>query len=273
MSSFHIRALRPLLILSIVAMAALLAAVLLPEHGTAAGPAQGSPATPVPTGTPGPAPSPTRSANALEGTVAAISGTDITINTSSGQLQTISVPATVEILRNGQPSSLDAIEATDNIVIQRDSSGKVLGLIVFSAPAVPTAAPTVTVTPSAAPTSSELAVTGVVSSVSGTVLTIAADDGTTQTVDANAPGVKITRDNADAQAADIKAGDRVFVVLGPDKKARQIAATSNAAPPVRQGPDPKWLLYAAVMLVPFLLLALPWLLESKPSFMARRREG
>lgn len=269
MSSLHSYARTPLL-----TVAALMIAVLvLPGVGAAAGPAQTTPPTPVPSGTARPAPSPTRSANALEGTVAAISGTDITINTANGQLQTISVPASVEVIRNGQPSTLDAIEATDSIVIQRDSSGKVVGLLVFSAPVTPTAVPTVTIAPSAVPTSSELAVTGVVSSVSGSVLTITADDGTTQTVDANVPGVKITRDNADAKASDIKAGDRVFAVLGPDKKARQIAATGNAAPPVRQGLDPRWILYAAVMLVPFLLLGLPWLLESRPSFMGRRREG
>lgn len=254
-------------------------------------------ATPAPDGTAnaegtlGITPTPNPSAapgNTLDAVVAAVSvgeteGT-ITLNAPGGRLNTIAVPATVSVVRDGQPADLTAIEATDRVTIQRDAANKVLGIIAVSVP--PTAGPTTSASPQATGVASpeasvtttagpagtpDTSIRGAVSSVDNGAITVLGDDGASQTVDTRTtPNIAVTRDGGNAAVTDIRQGDRVIITRDAAGQPAQITATSTETS--AQGLDPRWLWYLPLLLVPFLLLLLPLARRRRVPFAVQRRE-
>lgn len=241
-----------------------------------------------PTGTAAPR-EPTATANALEGTVAAIAPQDntITINTDSG-LRTLTIPPGVAVLRNGLPSALAEVEATDRIIVQRGANDRVLSLLTYAAPVTPTAALTpaarATGTAPAAPTPGATptgppetgVVSGTVTSIENGLLTVAQDNGETTPVNAaNVPGLAVTRDGRTASLEDVRPNDRVEVTYNQSGVPAGITATSTPqslpAPPGRF----QWLLYLLPMLALLVALLLLILSGRRPArgFVMTRRRG
>lgn len=249
--------------------------------------AQDAEPTAPPAGTAAPR-EPTATANALEGTVAAVAPQDntITINTDSG-LQTLTIPPGASVLRDGLPSALAQVEATDRIIVQRGANDRVLSLLTYAAPVTPTAALTPTArataaapaapTPAATPTGppGTGAVSGTVTSIENGLLTVAQDNGETTPVNAaNVPGLVVTRDGRTASLEDVRPNDRVEVTYNQSGVPAGITATSTPeslpAPPGRF----QWLLYLLPMLallVALLLLILSGRHPARGFVMTRRR--
>ena len=228
------------------------------------------------TGTAGPTPlpQPTRTSNALEGTIAAVSPTDRTVTLNppraGGPLRTIQLPANVSVVRNGQPSALEAVEATDRVIVQRDPRGAILSLLVFAVPPTPapsptagpaatvTAGPEATAAPAPTGTPGPVAYTGAVTEAEDGSVTIQGDDGTTRNIAAaDAPDLAVTRDGAGARLSDVRVGDQVAVTYGPGDVAESLAATSTEDS-AAAGASLRWLFYLlpmlALLLVPLLLI-------------------
>ncbi len=271
----------------------------MPLVGLSLSPASVSAQTAEPTaqGTSTALPQPTRTANALEGTVAAVSAqaSTITLNTAEGGIETIQLPENVTVVRNSQPSSLDQVEATDRVIIQRDAAGAVLSVLAFAVPPtpVPTFAPPVQASPTAGPgatgtvgaatpvpvgTPGPRLYTGTVTQVTEGLLSISGDDGTTEQVaTANAPNLVVTRDGQPASAEEIAVGDTVEVTYSESNVPTLLAAqsTENSTPTAAVGPGLRWLAYLlpmlALLLVPLLLI----LTGRQPSrsFLVARRRG
>lgn len=223
-------------------------------------------------------PQPTRTANALEGTVAAVSAqaSTITLNTAQGGLQTYQIPEGVSVVRNSQPSSLAEVQATDRVIIQRDPAGTILSVLAFAVPPTPspTQLPTVQTSPTAGPAATGTATvptpagtpgpriySGTVVQVAEGLLTISGDDGTEQqVVTANVPELQVTRDGEATSAEAIAVGDTVEVTYNASNVPTVIAAqsTENSAPPAATGVGLRWLAYLlpmlALLLVPLLLI-------------------
>lgn len=229
---------------------------------------------------------PTRSPNAIEGTVAGVSATTVSINTAAnpnGPPQTFEVAEDINVIRNGQPASLLDIEATDRIIIQRDAAGKVLGLIVFAATPTPGPSPAVspqaTGSPSPAPSvtgeptlPAEETVSGTVTKKDATRLTVQQDDGEEEPVMLDqSPPPTITRNGQPAQVADIRVGDTVDVTLRPDASPSVITARSTEES--EDGRSLLWLLFTLIFLAPFLLLLLPLVRRRRRPFVVTPRQA
>lgn len=229
---------------------------------------------------PTPPPVPTKTENALEGTVAGVAVADntLTINTDSG-LQPIVLPPTVPIIRNSLPSSLDQVEATDRVIIQRDEQNKIIGVLTFAVPATPVVTQTVPAagTPIPPETVVAPAATGTVvpagtvtpGTFSGTVteaaegvLTVQGFNGETRPVNAaNVPNLNITRGGISTGLSEIQVGDTVDVTYGPNNVPTRIAATPGPGTEPTRGPDYSWIWYTlgmlALLLAPLLLIFIP----------------
>jgi len=240
--------------------------------------AQGTPnAQPSAAVSPTPPPAATKTANALEGTVAGVAVADntLTINGPSG-LQPIVLPPTLPIVRNGLPSSLDQVEATDRVIVQRDEQNKILSVLTFAAPATPVVTQTApaAVTPTQAVPAPEPASTGTVVPVrtvtpgtfSGTVtetadgvLTVQGFNGETRPVNgANIPNLEISRSGISTGLSEIQVGDTVEIAYGPNNVPSRIAASPGPGTEPTLGPDYSWVWYTlgmlAVLLAPLLLI-------------------
>lgn len=230
-----------------------------------------------PGATPGQTPLPTGTApkgNFIQGTVASIFNNEITLNVGKNKLKTIMVPSNVQVVRDSQPSSLNAIQATDKVFIQKDKSGKIVSVLAISnrsmvtptAQSVPTLAPSATPSLQTTPTPATTLLTGTVNSVSGNKLVVNADSGNQVTV--NASGVEIIRDGKSASIADLRHDDIVTVLRGSGGKVLQITANSQTAEH-----DMSWIWISLLLLVPLaLLLAIPFRLHTR-SFPGGFRRG
>ncbi|MDQ3327220.1 MAG: hypothetical protein M3506_01665 [Chloroflexota bacterium] len=239
-------------------------------------------------------PLPTTTANAIEGTVAGVAVADntLTINGPSG-LQPIVLEPALPILRNGLPSSLDQVEATDRVIIQRDAQNKVLSVLTFAAPATPVVTQTAPAvgTPTSAVTAPEPVSTGTVIPIgtvtpgafSGTitetdegVLTVQGFNGETRPVNAaNVPNLDITRGGISTELTEMQVGDTVEINYGPNNVPTRIAATPGPGTEPTLGPDYSWIWYTlamlAILLAPLLLIFTPAGRGPGRFVMARRR--
>ncbi len=251
--------------------------------------------TTTPAGTPTPLPIPTRTANALESTVAAVSPQDnsITINAPRGGLQTIQLPENITVIRNSQPASLDQVEATDRVIIQRGAGNRILSVLAFAV--TPTVAPTLTVGPGATQTAIPAATTvgtpaapqptgtpgsqvynGTVTQVGEGRITVLGDDGTERpVVAAEAPNLQVIRDGEPAGLGDVRANDAVTVTYGANNVPTRLEARSTPESAAATGADLRWLLYLLPMLALLLAPLLLTLTGRRPSgnFMMMRRRG
>ncbi len=243
---------------------------------------------------PTPPPLPTKTENALEGTVAGVAVADntLTINTDSG-LQPIVLPPTIPIIRNSLPSSLGQVEATDRVIIQRDEQNKIIGVLTFAAPATPVVtqtapavgtpippetvvAPAATGTVAPAGTVTPGAFSGTVTETAEGLLTVLGLNGETRPVNAaNVPNLNITRGGISTELSEIQVGDTVDVAYGPNNVPTRIAATPGPGTEPTLGPDYSWIWYTlgmlAILLAPLLLILTPAGRGPGRFVMARRR--
>ncbi len=205
--------------------------------------------------------------NSIRGTIAAVSDTDVTINVGN-RLVTIPVSEDIPIVRNGKPSTLSELQATENISVQRDKNGKVLSVIVWTSTPTQVVQPTVvsspTVSPtsiSATPTPTERIVTGTITSVGNNSINVSGDDGKTYNFSTSAANLQITKNGQTVTVSQLNAGDSVVVTLNANGNPVRIEATSvNTS---GGGFNPRWVLFPILMLLPFVLLLL--LLINKPA--------
>ncbi|MDQ3856202.1 MAG: hypothetical protein M3281_07400 [Chloroflexota bacterium] len=259
-------------------------------------PASGQEATPgatttpaAPAGTPTPIPTAPPGVTSEETTVAGVSGNLLTINKPGGKLETITVGTGVVIIRGNQPATVDTLEATDRVIIRRDKSGKLQSIFAIPAPAAtaaPTVLPTRTVGPSATTTAgpARTAVatgtpgsrvyTGSISDITGAIVSIAGDDGTSRQIDtARTPGLAILHNGNRSAVSDLKPGDAVDVTYAANNQPTRLEARTLETAPNSGGLNRIWILYALLLVAPFLLLLLPLLdrRRSRPSVLQRRQ--
>ncbi|MDQ3855910.1 MAG: DUF1002 domain-containing protein, partial [Chloroflexota bacterium] len=150
----------------------------------------------------------------VRGTVTQVSGNRVTVRRASGGAETIRPDAKVEVVRNGQPATLAQLQPTDQVTVERNTSGNAVRIVATSAGRA--AVPSV--------------ITGEVARKGAELMRVSTGQGAHRDVRlaGNTAGLEVVRNGRMARLGDVQRGDRVTVTLRADGTPSRIVATSGA---------------------------------------------